>query len=67
MRRELIDRPFTIEELEALPTKHEARRNPDLIVRRSYFTVQNPPKLSSIQNRIGFLFKGEKAILINGE
>jgi tRNA(His) 5'-end guanylyltransferase len=34
-RKVKVERPFTKDELEALPEKHEARSNPDLIVIRS--------------------------------
>src|SRR5690606_17053825 len=56
-RRKTV-RKFTTEELEKLPEKHEARRNPDLMVERTdYFPLELPP-LAKVYNRARVLFLG---------
>ncbi len=60
IRRELVSRKFTTEELDALPKKHEARLNPDLVVERHEYKRIEVPKLTSVTNRVGFIFFGEE-------
>lgn len=63
----MILRPFSAEELTTLPEKHEARKNPDLMVQRRQ--VQSPaiPILTTIQNRVGVLLYGEDPILLDDQ
>lgn len=56
--RRKVFRPFTTEELDALPPKHEARQNPDLQVERNSLETCYHI-LTKIQNRVGFVFDGE--------
>jgi tRNA(His) 5'-end guanylyltransferase len=49
--------PFSKEELESLPEKHEARRNPSLLVERSRILLQETPGLDKISNLAAFLFE----------
>lgn len=56
-------RPYTSEEIEKLPPKHEARANPELVVVRSDVRRIKIPPLSSISNRVGFIFDGEDPII----
>lgn len=63
--RRAIERPFTTEELEALPPKHNARTNPNLVTRRVVTDVTTLPRLLSVANRVGALFRGEPPILLN--
>jgi tRNA(His) 5'-end guanylyltransferase len=68
VRKRTSERKFTEEELLALPEKHEARKSPDLIVKRQYFSIENLPIFSTIQNKSGVIFDGEEACqLITGE
>lgn len=56
-------RPFTTEELSKLPEKHEARKNPDLLVERSDFEVVELPPLGSLSNRVGVIFYGAEPVI----
>ena len=62
--------PFTADELAALPEKHMARQNPDLIVERKRIVrVNDLPKFSTVTNRVDFLFFGAEPVVkeINNE
>lgn len=56
--------PFSTEELDRLPPKHEARHNPALLVTRSVVAERDLPALGSIINRAAVIFDGEKEILL---
>jgi tRNA(His) 5'-end guanylyltransferase len=56
-RRELTK--FTAEELDRLPEKHEARKNPDLMIERSKVVQLEMPKFSTVTNRVDVIFRGE--------
>lgn len=58
-RSRKVTRPFTAEELELLPPKHEARRDPGLVVERRVTEALKLPPLSKIDNKEGVLFRGE--------
>lgn len=60
VRRENITRKLTPKELDELPEKHEARKNPDLVYTRSEYRRVEVPRLTSVKNRIGFIFFGEE-------
>jgi tRNA(His) guanylyltransferase len=49
---------FSAEEMERLPPKHEARKNPDLEVERSFVSVLDMPVLSKVMNRVNVIFEG---------
>ena len=57
--RHSATRSFTAEDRAALPPKHEARQNPDLVVTRSIVRPAQLPPFGRIQNRVGVLFHGE--------
>jgi tRNA(His) guanylyltransferase len=57
-RRENL-RAFSTEELESLPPKHEARRNPNLKVLRNDIVVLDLPPIGTLPNRVEILFKGK--------
>lgn len=49
---------FSAEELDRLPSKHEARRNPDLkILRSSVERVEFTEPLHKIENRVNLIFE----------
>ena len=50
---------FSAEELDRLPEKHEARKNPDLMIERSKVKQLEMPKFSTVVNRVGVIFRGE--------
>jgi tRNA(His) guanylyltransferase len=62
VRKLMVERPFTTEEIEKLPARHEARSNPELVVRRTVFSASSLPVLTSIINRELVLFAGHEPI-----
>ena len=64
IQRRIVERPFTAEELERLPAKHEARRNPNLVVRRSTVGVVAMPPFVQLANREAVVFEGAAPILL---
>jgi tRNA(His) 5'-end guanylyltransferase len=60
LQRRTVARRFTSEELENLPPKHEARRNPELVVERTEVAILDLPPLSKVANRAGVIFLGEQ-------
>lgn len=59
LQRRKVERAFTTEELEKLPPKHEARRNPELVVERTEVAVLDLPPLNKVSNRAAVIFLGE--------
>jgi tRNA(His) guanylyltransferase len=49
---------FSTDELDKLPTKHEARKNPNLMVERSVVEQVEFPPLTKVGNKVDVLFKG---------
>ena len=58
--RRSVTRRFSAEELEALPPKHAARRDPDLLVTRTLVEPTSVPPFTRVRNRAGVLFRGEE-------
>ena len=58
-----IERPFTAEEIEKLPSKHNARNDPDLKVMRSEIRVIELPIMTKIINREEVVFDGAEPIV----
>lgn len=58
LQRKQVVRKFTVEELDKLPPKHEARKNPDLEITRHDVTELSLPPLRKITNRAAVLFDG---------
>ena len=56
--RRMIDRPFSVEEIELLPPLHEARTNPNLIVRRGQVQRIDMPPFDKVTNRVEVIFEG---------
>ncbi len=54
--------PFSAEELDRLPAKHEARTNPGLVTERSVCTTLNLPPLGTVINREDVIFEGATPI-----
>lgn len=57
VKREKTVRKLTKEELDDLPLKHNARKNPDIEIERNVITVMEIPKISSIDDKISLFFK----------
>lgn len=66
VQRRTVSIPFSAEELDRLPEKHEARKNPALIVERRVCTVLDLPPLGSVTNREAVIFDGATPILAGG-
>ncbi len=60
VQRKIVSRKFTTEELESLPEKHQARKNPDLVVERSEYKTLDMPPFGTVTNRPGVIFYGEE-------
>lgn len=58
-----VERPFTPEELDKLPLKHEARQNPSLKIVRSEICEMDLPPILSISNKTGVFFQDEEPIV----
>lgn len=63
IRRRVLERPFSTEELEALPPKHHARVNPDVTIRRTVLMAEDFPPLTKIVNRADVLLSGVDPVL----
>jgi tRNA(His) 5'-end guanylyltransferase len=62
--RRMMECRFKAPELEALPAKHSARTNPDLVViRKKLVTLEALPPLIRLSNRVEVLFHGEDPVL----
>jgi tRNA(His) guanylyltransferase len=61
IQRKRVMTKFTPEELDRLPPKHNARKNPDLEIERWVIDEVEMPPLSKVKNRIGSIFFGENA------
>lgn len=51
---------FTTDELNNLPEKHKARKNPELTFKRSSIEVFDMPIFSTIENKTGVVFFNEE-------
>lgn len=65
VQRREIHRKFSTEEIEKLPPKHEARANPDLIIKRSEIKIINAPPLTRVLNQKEMVFDGVDPIINN--
>jgi tRNA(His) guanylyltransferase len=61
--RKKLNIPFSKEEIEQLPLKHQARKNPDLVIERSVIQFVDMPIFSKIENKVGVIFNNEEPIL----
>jgi tRNA(His) 5'-end guanylyltransferase len=62
--RRKVSRPFSTEEIDKLPPKHDARTNPNLMVERTdYVELDKLPPLIHLANRVGVLFHQEAPVL----
>lgn len=60
--RVAVSKPFTVEEIESLPPKHQARTNPNLMVTRHVLKELEVPSLARVSNRAAVLFEGAEPI-----
>jgi tRNA(His) 5'-end guanylyltransferase len=65
--RQRVSKPFTCEELAALPPKHKARTQPDLVVNRVELKEFNLPRITTISNRVDVIFRGVEPVLFESD
>lgn len=58
--RRFFGRTLSAEEIALLPPKHDARKNPSMIVDRSAVVDLDLPPLREVSNRVDVLFRGAK-------
>ncbi len=58
--RRTVARPFDASELDKLPPKHGARRNPELVVERPEVRGIEAPPFGRVANRAGVIYRGEE-------
>lgn len=63
VKRIKTSKPFTIEELATLPPKHEAHKNPDLVIERSVIKEIELPIFSRIVNKEAVVFEDATPVL----
>jgi tRNA(His) 5'-end guanylyltransferase len=63
VRKIRVKKKLTIEELESLPIKHNARKNPDIQIERNIISRIDMPKFSSLENPIDVVFYGAEPII----
>lgn len=51
--------PFSADEIDRLPAKHQARTNPELLISRSVVKEIDMPPFSQVINRVAVIFHGE--------
>lgn len=59
VQRKRVVTPFTSEEIEKLPAKHNARKDPNYCVERWVIDNIDLPPLSKVDNKIGVIVFGE--------
>jgi tRNA(His) 5'-end guanylyltransferase len=65
IRRRVVEREFTPEELANLPPKHNALKDPNLPIRRTVIMEEDFPILTKVQNRSGVILFGADPIVQN--
>lgn len=63
VKRTEIEKELTKDELENLPEKHEARTNPNMIIKRHIIQTIEYPILSKIKNKSNVIFLNEEPII----
>lgn len=58
VQRRIVSKPFSSDELEQLPEKHAARRDPSLTVERSEWRSMEMPPFATATNREAVIFEG---------
>jgi tRNA(His) guanylyltransferase len=60
VQRKRVVTPFTIEEIEKLPQKHNARKDPNFVIERWIIDIVELPRLSSIDNSVDVIIWGKE-------
>ncbi len=61
--RQRVSTPFTTEEFNALPERHHARTNPDLVVDRVVIKTLELPRITTVVNRNDVIFRGAEPVV----
>lgn len=67
VRRTVVNKPFSAEELASLPPKHNAHKNPNLVIERNIINVIEMPIFHKTANKVDVVFKGTEPILFAHE
>ena len=62
-RKEVIQYKYSPEEIELLPPKHNARKNPDLLVTRNVIQILDFKMFKKFENRKEVIFENAKPII----
>lgn len=65
IQKKEIEKPYSERELEKLPEKHEARKNPNLKIKRKIWDVIDMPVFSKVINKEEVVFDGKKPVVDN--
>lgn len=63
VQRKNVIRPFSAEDLEKLPARHDARRDPNLMVERTEYVVLDMPPFGKVTNRAEVIFFGAEPVV----
>ena len=61
IQRRKVMKKFTIDEIDKLPPRHEARENPNLEIERTEIRILDLPPLNKIVNKVDVIFNGAEA------
>jgi tRNA(His) guanylyltransferase len=62
VQRKVRTGKMTIEELDKLPPLHDARKNPDLEIKRTFIEVLDLPPIAKVENRVDVIIYGKDEI-----
>jgi len=63
IQKRKVSRKFTNDELARLPNKHEALKNPDLLVERNKIYAMDMPIFKRVTNRVDVIFNGADPVV----
>lgn len=58
IQRRIVARPFTTDEIDKLPERHDARTNPGLVVDRAEWQILDMPPIQTVVNREAVIYDG---------
>jgi len=62
VQKRVIERPFSANEIDRLPPKHEAHNNPGLSVARTEYEIIDMPPFDKVTNKIEVIFRGAEPV-----
>jgi len=66
VKPQIIERPFSAEDIENLPPKHAARSNPNLVIKRQFVGRIEMPRLSTVLNAVNVILGDESPKTFGG-